>query len=163
MLLDAFPLVPVDDRPGIFDEARFRPNATRDAPESWHRPGTEIPLRGRAVEGVAKKVHMVSLNGLLLNRSSTWPRKLMLSLRPVRDGSGLAASYEAHLLGSSWKAHRPANAGHQHHSLRGPAPPPTHSPCALCGYWHEDTAQGCRTHHAIRRRTARSEAHERPA
>ena len=94
----------------------------------------------------------------------------------VREGSGLAASYEAHLLGRIAGEEARANALEAQLSalraqaeravnaaLPAPAPLPTHSPCDLCGYWHEDQRKVAGHITQCRRRAARSQAPERLA
>jgi hypothetical protein len=94
----------------------------------------------------------------------------------LREGSGLTSSCEAHLLGRVAEEEARANALEaQLSALRAEAerassaapsvqaPPPTHSPCGLCGYWHEDQRRVAGHITQCRRRAARSEALERPA
>jgi hypothetical protein len=94
----------------------------------------------------------------------------------LREGSGLTSSYEAHLLGRVAEEEDRANALEaQLSALRAEAecaasaapsvqaPLPTHSPCGLCGYWHEDQRRVAGHITQCRRRAARSEALERPA
>ena len=94
----------------------------------------------------------------------------------VREGSGLAASYEAHLLGrvaeevaraSALEAQLSALRAQVEHATSAvpsaPAPLPTHSPCDLCGYWHEDQRKVAGHITQCRRRAARSQALKRPA
>jgi hypothetical protein len=92
----------------------------------------------------------------------------------VREGSGLTASYEAHLLGRVAEQEARTDALEvQLSALRAqteravsaapaaPAPPPTHSPCDLCGYWHEDQRKVAGHITQCRRRATRSQAPER--
>ncbi len=94
----------------------------------------------------------------------------------VREGSGLAASYEAHLLGRVAAEEARANAleaqlsalrAHTESALSAaasvPAPLLTHSPCDLCGYWHEDQRKVAGHITQCRRRAALSKALERLA
>ena len=94
----------------------------------------------------------------------------------VQEGSGLAASYESHLLGRIAEEEARANALEAQLSAlqaqteralsaapSAPAPLPTHSPCDLCGYWHEDQRKVAGHITQCRRRAARSQALERPA
>jgi|SRR6185312_2911790 len=94
----------------------------------------------------------------------------------VREGSGLPASYEAHLLGrlAEEEARRSAleaqlnalpaqgeRAGSA--ALKAPAPLPTHAPCGLCGFWDVDQRRVAGHITQCRRRAARLSAPQRPA
>jgi hypothetical protein len=94
----------------------------------------------------------------------------------VREGSGLAIAYEAHLLAriSEEETRRSALEAQlsalraQVESAASAAPPapvslPTHSPCDLCGFWDVDQRKVAGHITQCRRRAARSAALERPA
>jgi hypothetical protein len=95
----------------------------------------------------------------------------------VREGSGLPASYEAHLLRriAEEEARRsaleaqlsalPALAERvdpaESAALSAPLPLPTHAPCDLCGFWNPDQRRVAGHITQCRRRAARSAALER--
>ena len=98
----------------------------------------------------------------------------------VRDGSGLAESYEAHLLGritgeEERRAALEADlAGLREQAERGEpaalaqaAPPTQHAACELCGYWDPDQRRVAGHVGAHRRRAARkagaAEEEEKPS
>ena len=90
----------------------------------------------------------------------------------VREGSGLPASYETHLLAriAEEEARRsaleaqlnalPALAERvepaESAALSAPLPPPTHAPCVLCGFWDPDQRRVAGHITQCRRRAARS-------
>jgi hypothetical protein len=84
----------------------------------------------------------------------------------VRDGSGLAEPYEAHLLRriSEEEALRSALTAKlealqaQVERALSDVPPPTHAACELCGYWEANQNKVAGHVTQCRRRAARSEA-----
>jgi len=84
----------------------------------------------------------------------------------VRDGSGLAESYEAHLLRriSEEEALRSALTAKlealqaQVERAQSASPSPTHAACELCGYWDANQNKVAGHVTQCRRRAARSEA-----